>query len=136
MGAPGNWRRMGETIALVVVIIIAWVMYLIPAVPVSLAVWYFGRRRAQFMWWELSIFILPFIAWLVSFNLAKDKGLSNIVEALILGCTLPLATLLRVAIGKALNRALVAGSLMFAVCIVAILLGTMYPKITFQPFVK
>jgi hypothetical protein len=127
---------MGETVALIVVVVVAWLMYMLPAVPASLALWYFGRRRARFMWWELSVFILPFIVWLVSFNLAKDKSLSNIVEALILGCTVPLAALLRIAIGKALNRALVAGSLMFAVCIAAILLGTMYPKITFQPFVK
>jgi len=127
---------MGETVAIIAIVVIAWMIYLLPSVPVSLPLWYFGHRRAAFHWWELSAFVLPFIAWLVSFALAKDKGLGNIVEALILGCSVPVAALVRVIVGRAVNRGLVAGSLMFLICIAAILLGTLYPKIEFQPFVK
>jgi hypothetical protein len=127
---------MGETVAIIAIVVIAWMLYLLSAIPVSLPLWYFGRRRAGFIWWELSAFVLPFIVWLVSIALAKDKRLGNIVEALILGCSVPVAALVRVIVGRAVNRSLIAGSLIVLICVGAILLGTMYPKIEFQPFVK
>jgi len=127
---------MGDTVAIFAIVVIGWMLYLLTAVPVSLPLWYFGRRRAGFLWWELSSFVLPFAVWIVSFALAKDKGLGNIVEALILGCSVPIAALVRVIVGRAVNRSLIAGSLMVLICAGGILLGTMYPKIQFQPFVK
>jgi hypothetical protein len=129
---------MGETVAVIIVVIIAWLLYLLPAVPLSLALWYFGRKRAQFKWWELSAFVLPFIVWLVLSALStKNKGLwSPMVEVFILGCTVPVAALIRVTVGRAVNRSLMESSLIFMICALAILLGIMIPKIEFQPFVK
>jgi nitrate/nitrite transporter NarK len=111
---------------------------MVVAFPLSLALWYFGRKRAQFKWWELSAFVLPFIVWLVLSALSsKNKGLwSPMVEVFILGCTVPVAALIRVIVGRAVNRNLMAGSLLFVICVLAIPLGIMIPKIEFQPFVK
>jgi hypothetical protein len=128
---------MGETVTIIALVVLAWLLYLLPAVPLSLSLCYFGRKRVQFMWWELGAFILPFIVWLIVSVFSKDKGLwSLLVEVLILGCTVPVAALVRVIVGSAVNRSLMAGSLMFLICVVAVLLGIMYPKIEFQPFVK
>src|SRR5438128_2389668 len=128
---------MGETVTTIVLLVVAWLIYLLPAIPVSLAVSYFGHRRARFMWWELSALVLPFIVWVVFALSSKDKGLwSPMVELFILGCTVPVAALIRVIVGRAVNRSLMAGSLISVICVLAILLGIMIPKIEFQPFVK
>ena len=72
---------MGETVAIIALVLVAWLIYLLPAVPLSLPLWYFGRRRAQFMWWEASVLLLPFIIWLCSSFLLspKDKSLGNLM---------------------------------------------------------
>ena len=126
-----------ETVFIIVLVVLAWLLYLVAAVPLSLLVGYLGRRRVRFRWWELSAFVLPFIVWLILSVFSKDKGLwSPMVEVFLLGCTVPFATLVRVAVGNAVKPGLVAGSLIFLVCVAAILLGAMLPKIEFQPFVK
>jgi hypothetical protein len=128
---------MGETVTTIVLLVVAWLIYLLPAVPVSLAVSYFGHRRAGFMWWELSVLVLPFIVWVVFALSSKDKGLwSPMVELFILGCMVPVAALIRVIVGRAVNRSLMAGSLISVICVLAILLGIVIPRIEFQPFVK
>jgi hypothetical protein len=128
---------MGETVTAIVLLVVAWLIYLLPAVPASMAVSYFGHRRARFMWWELSVLVLPFIVWVVFALSSKDKGLwSPMVELFILGCTVPVAALIRVIVGRSVNRSLVAGSLISVICALAILLGIIIPKIEFQPFVK
>src|SRR5260370_23188626 len=128
---------MGETVTAIGLLVVAWLISLLPAVPVSRAVSYFGHRRARFRWWELSVLVLSFIVWVVFALSSTDKGLwSPMVELFILGCTVPVAALIRVIVGRAVNRTLMAGSLISVICVLAILLGIMIPKIEFQPFVK
>ena len=128
---------MGEAATIIVAVVVAWLIYLLPAVILSLPACYFGRRRTKFAWWELSAFVLPFVVWLVLSVFSKDKGLwSPLVEVFILGCTVPAAALMRVIVGNSINRSLMAGLLLFVICVVAVLLGTLFPKIEFQPFVK
>src|SRR5260370_11892928 len=113
---------MGETVTAIGLLVVAWLIYLLPAVPVSLAVSYFGHRRARFRWWELSVLVLPFIVWVVFALSSTDKGLwSPMVELFILGCTVPVAALIRVIVGRAVNRSLMAGSLCFVLCLSALL---------------
>jgi len=118
----------------IILILVALVFYLLPAVPLSLPAWYFGRRRARFMWWELSAFVLPLAVWLVLFLVSPQKSLGNLIEALILGLSVPLAVLIRVVVGKLVPSGIMAGLLMIFLCSVAVLLGTMYPKVDFQIF--
>jgi hypothetical protein len=35
----------------IILILSALVLFLLPAFPLSLPLWYFGHRRARFMWW-------------------------------------------------------------------------------------
>jgi hypothetical protein len=51
----------------IILILVALVLYLLPAVLLSLPACYFGRRRARLMWWELSAFIVPLAIWLILF---------------------------------------------------------------------
>src|SRR5260370_39407662 len=102
-----------------------------------MGVLFFGQRRGRVRWWEVSVLVLPFIVWVVFALSSTDKGLwSPMVELFILGCTVPVAALIRVIVGRAVNRSLMAGSLISVICVLAILLGIMIPKIEFQPFVK
>ena len=118
----------------IILILVALFFYLLPAVPLSLPAWYFGRRRTRFMWWELSVFIMPLAIWLLLFLVSTKKSLGNLVEALILGLSVPLAALVRVVVGKTVPSRVMAGLLLILLCGVAVLLGTMYPKIDFQIF--
>ena len=118
----------------VILILVASAFYLAPAVPLSLPSWYFGRRRARFRWWELSAFVVPLAIWLILFSVSTKKSLGNLVEALILGISVPLAVLIRVVVGTAVPAALIAALLLILLCCVAVLLGTMYPKVDFQIF--
>ncbi len=45
---------MGEAITIIVAVVVAWLLYLLPAVSLSSPVCYFGRERVEFMWWELN----------------------------------------------------------------------------------
>jgi hypothetical protein len=125
---------MEETLATVVVALIAWLMYLLPAVLLSLPIWYLGRKHAQFMWWELSVFVLPFVVWVILFSVSKDKTLGNLVEAPILGSLTPMVALIRVLVARKRNRILMATSLIGLQCVVAILLARMFPGVPFQWF--
>jgi len=123
-----------DTIATIVIVLIAWLIYLLPAILLCLPVWYLGRKRAHFVWWELSVFVLPLVAWLIVFSASKDKTLGNLVEALILGCVVPVAMLIRVLVGNRLNRTLVATGLIVLQCGFAILLGKIFPDVPFHWF--
>ena len=118
----------------ILLILVALVFYLLSAVPLSLPAWYFGRRRTRFMWWELSAFVVPLTIWLVLFLVSTQKSLGNLIEALILGLSVPLAVLIRVVAAKIVHNGIMAGLLMIFLCSVAVLLGTMYPKVDFQIF--
>lgn len=125
---------MGDIIATIVLIVIAFLTYLLPAVPLSFPILYFGRRRAQFKWWELSALLVPFSIWVCFWVLSRDKSLGNLVEALILGAAIPIAASLRVLIGVYLNRILVVVSLMIGQSVLAVLLGTMFEEVPFHWF--
>ena len=129
---------MEETVFTIVLVIAVWLLYLLAAVPLSLAIWYFGRKRVEFRWWELSVLILPFAVWLgVSTWSSSGKGLGNfILEPLLLGGAVPIAAVIRVIVGGAINPKLTACTLMFVICALATLLGIEFPEIKFQPFVK
>ena len=118
----------------IILILLALVLYLLPAFPLSLPLWYFGRRRARFRWWELSVLVLPLAIWLILFLVSTQKSLGNLVEALMLGLSVPLAVLIRVVVGNAVPKGIIAGLLLILLCGVAVLLGTMYPKVDFQIF--
>jgi len=118
-----------------VVAIIAWLLFLLPAVLLSVPIWLLGRKRAGFRRWEAIALILPFIIWLLCFQLLPgSKSLRNIVEALVLGCAVPIGVLSRVIVGGNLNRNLMAAAVMGLACAVAVLLAAMFPEVTIHWF--
>jgi hypothetical protein len=126
---------MEETVATIVLVIIAWLIFLLPAVSLSLPIGLLGRKRAQFRPWEVTAFVVPFIIWLVCFQLlSRDKSLGNIIEAAILGGAIPLGVLIRVIIGGYLSRSLVATGLIGLVCVFAVVLATVFPEVPFHWF--
>jgi hypothetical protein len=123
---------MNEIVATIALVVIAWLIYLIPAVSLSLPLCLLGRKRARFTWWEAGVFVVPFIVWLVCFQLLPgSRSLGNIVEALILGCVIPLGVLIRVILGGNSNT-LVALGVIGLVCALAVLLVAAFPEVPFH----
>jgi hypothetical protein len=86
------------------------------------------------MTWELIVFVLPFVAWLILFSVTKSKTLGNLVEAAVLGGVIPIAAIVRVLLGRRVNRILVATSLITLQCVFAIFLAKTFPDVSFQWF--
>lgn len=62
-------------------------IYVISSIIIAAPIWFFGRHRVHWFYWEFFDLSIPFLIWviLVLTNL-KSKSLSNAgVEALILG---------------------------------------------------
>jgi len=118
----------------IILILLALVFYLLAAIPLSLPACYFGRRRARFKWWELSVLVVPVVIWIIFFLVSTTKTLGNLIEVVILGLSVPLAVLIRIVVGVTVPNAVIAGLLLIVLCSVAVLLGTMYPKVDFQIF--
>ena len=126
---------MDELVATIAVVLLAWLIYLLPAVFLSVPVCLLGHKRAEFRWWEAGAFILPFIVWLVCFALLPaGKSLGNIVEALVLGFAVPLGAVIRVIVGARLNRTIVASAVMIGTCAWAALLALLFPELSFHWF--
>jgi hypothetical protein len=103
-----------------------WVaLFLIPSIPVI----YFGRRRAQWQLWEVAALVLPYWSWVVcNFVDQRGKSLSNVaIELLCLAVAVPLAALLRVAIGHPRWRWIVSAVLIGALVSLAISLWAFVP---------
>jgi len=58
-----------------------WFLHLCVASPISLLVWFFGRRRAQWFKREPIILVVPFSVWvLLSSIYDGGKSLTNLVS--------------------------------------------------------
>lgn len=103
-------------------------LYLVPLLPVAGAVWFFGRRRVEWNHWDFAIVLLPFAVWAAAMIAnSSGKSLSNLGEAVWLGCLAPLAPIIRVAVGRRVNQRFLALGLLVGVCLVAIGLWAFVP---------
>jgi len=86
-------------------VIVTWGLYLVPFLLVGGPVWSFGRRRVQWNRWDFALVLLPFAVWF-TLMMANDTGksLSNLAEALYLGCMAPLSPIIRVVVGDKANQ--------------------------------
>jgi hypothetical protein len=105
-----------------------WCLHLSVAFPLSLPLWFFGRNRARWFKWELTIFIVPFLVW-STFSLidGRRKSLANLVEVLWLGGAIPVAALTRVAVGSRLNRKKLAIAMIVSLSLAGALLWALVP---------
>jgi hypothetical protein len=108
--------------------LVTWLLYLVPLLVVTVPVWFYGRRRVQWNRWDFAIILMPFAVW-TALMIANDTGksLSNLVEALYLGCIAPFAPISRMVVGERGNQKLVALGLLLGVCFVAFGLWAFVP---------
>lgn len=82
-----------------------------------------GRRRVHWRAWESLVLVLPFTIWsvLMFSELATGKkSLANLGEPFYFAAAIPVAALIRVALGSRVSERVCAGSLIAAVCFVAV----------------
>lgn len=104
-------------------IFLIWLMHAALAGVLSAPVVHFGRRRVHWRSWELLALVLPFTIWsvLMFSELAiGKKSLSNLAEPFYFAAAIPVAALIRVALGSRMSERVCAGCLIAAVCLVAV----------------
>jgi hypothetical protein len=81
---------------------IAWLYHVSLAFVLSLPLLIFGRKRAQWMPWELLIFVVPYVTWAICSEVGSlEKSLGNFNEATIdLAVVIPIAVALRVLLAR------------------------------------
>jgi hypothetical protein len=112
--------HVGETALLV---IRGWLIYVAIAGVLAAPIVFFGRRRVHWMWWETLVFIVPFFIWmgLMFSELSTGrKSLANLGEFVFIGFAVPVAALVRVALGMRVRERACAGSLFALVCLTAV----------------
>ncbi len=97
-----------------------WILFLIPSLPVCLAVWFLGRKRVQWNKLDFLILLVPYVAYMilaVAVNL--PKSLSNVaIELPHLGLAVNLAPIIRLVLPKKWNGRIVAATLLIVGCAV------------------
>lgn len=120
--------RVMETFYTTVVI---WLMHAGIATTLSAPIFFFGRKRVHWQWWELSAFVLPFAIWLLfmSSEFSTKKSLANLMEPFYFSLAIPLAALLRVAVGTRISERFCAGVLIAVLCAVAAVVFLVVPSL-------
>jgi hypothetical protein len=105
------------------VLLILWPMHVVAGVALAAPIVFLGRKRAHWRVWELSLLVLPFTTWwlLIASPLSDNfKSLANLgIEPLLVALVVPVATLLRVAVGASVSQGLFAAVLILASCAAA-----------------
>ena len=99
-----------------------WLVHAAIATVLSAPIVFFGRKRVDWQWWELSALVLPFTVWslLLFSDLSIDrKTLANLGEPVCFSLAIPLAALARVALGTRVGQRVCAGCLISALCVTA-----------------
>ena len=107
---------------IVFVILFAWLLHAGIASSVTPLV-YSGQKRVRWYRFELLALAIPFLVWLdfVVFVGLRQKGYTNVlVEPAIFGLAIPIAALIRVAIGTRISELICFTSLIVAVSFVAV----------------
>ena len=97
-----------------------WFVHAILALIVASPIAYFGRQRISWHVWELLVFVLPFSIWVALMSYGNmPKSLSNLGEVINITIAIPVATLIRVAVGSRFPQSLTAAILVVLLCIVS-----------------
>ena len=89
-----------------------------------------SRKRVHWCWWESLALILPYGVFLALtfFNFTPTNPL-NIFDSIAIGFAVPIAALVRVAVGARIDQQFCAALLMFLLCAVAAILYFMAPVV-------
>ena len=99
-----------------------WILFLIPSLPVCLAIWFLGRRRVQWNKLDFLILLVPYLAYMIlAIVVNLPKSLSNVgVELPCLGLAVDLAPIIRLVLPKKWNGRIIAAILPIVACTVAV----------------
>jgi peptidoglycan/LPS O-acetylase OafA/YrhL len=92
------------------------------AAVLSAPIVFFGRKRVRWHAWELLLLILPFTVWAVlmfSDYSTGTKTLANLGEPFFFALGVPIAALVRVALGSRVREPVCAASAIAALCLAA-----------------
>jgi hypothetical protein len=107
---------------MIVGMLFVWMVHAVIAGLLSTPVIVLGRKRVHWQWWELSAWILPFSVWLLlmfSELSAGKKSLANLGEPFYFSFAIPLAALVRVAVGTRIAEVVCSVILLGALCAIA-----------------
>ena len=97
-----------------------WIVFLIPSLPVCLAVWSLGRKRVQWNILDFLILLAPYLVWMALAIVGSlPKSMSNVIEILGLGLAVNLAPIIRLVLPRRWNGKMVAATLLVLACGVA-----------------
>src|SRR5262249_8010561 len=100
-----------------------WLIHVFIAGALSSPVVFFCRRRVHWLWWEALVFIVPFFLWMalmLSDLSTGRKSIANLGEFVFITPAVPIAALIRVALGTRVREGICAGSLFALICLTAI----------------
>ncbi len=91
--------------------------FLIPSLPVCLAVWFLARKRVQWNTLDFLILVVPYVLWMILAVVVNlPKSMSNLIELLGLGLAVALAPIIRLIPPKGWDGKLIAAILLIAAC--------------------
>ncbi|HEY5914327.1 MAG TPA: hypothetical protein VJA21_27370 [Verrucomicrobiae bacterium] len=103
-------------------IFLIWTMHAVVGAALAGPIRFLGRKRAPWAAWELLALVVPFCVWLalMSSPLATGrKSLANIGEPVYISFAMPVAALVRVALGKSIGERSCAVVLISLLCFAA-----------------
>jgi hypothetical protein len=110
--------------------VLLWLAHAGIAAVLSAPIVYFGRKRVHWRPWELLALLLPFAIWtLLMFSKlsTSKKSLANLAEPFYFALSIPLATMVRVAIGSRISERACAACILTTLCVVAALMFFFVP---------
>jgi hypothetical protein len=107
-----------------------WCLHAIIAAVLSSPVLYFGRHRAKWQAYELLALVLPFLVWAVCITAySQGKSIANLGECFLISIAIPIAALLRVAMGHRKKQWANSAAIILGLCIVAISIYLFTPSL-------
>lgn len=121
-----------ESLEMLLTIAGLWLLlYLAPALLLTIPIWVLGHHRVKWLWWEFAILVIPYLLF-ISLDALRIKGglgYAMILGNIYLSGVVPVAALIRVLVGQRLEGMLVASSLLIAACAFTILLYLLLPPV-------
>ena len=102
--------------------LLIWLLHVVIAGVFTAPIVFLGRKRVHWRAWETVVFVLPFAVWAVlmfSDLSIEHKSLANLGEPFYFAAAVPVAALVRVAIGRRITEHFAAGSLIAVMCVIA-----------------
>ena len=102
------------------------------AAVLSTPIIFFGRKRIHWWMWESLALVIPFCVWLCLMQTDLSTGwksLSNLAEPFMFSFAIPVAAMVRVAVGTRVNEKKIAGVLIAVLCGVAAAVFFMVPSL-------